>query len=87
MLPYFQILNNMAVCLLYSGNLKEAIAALESAIQMSPVQALQESLLLNLCTLYDMESSRGRLKKFALLRQISKYQADAPQQILEKLYG
>lgn len=81
------ILNNMAVCLLYGGHLKDAITVLESAISASPVQALQESLLLNLCTLYDMESSKGRLKKFALLKQISKYQADAPAQILEKLYG
>ncbi|KAF2883543.1 hypothetical protein ILUMI_22607 [Ignelater luminosus] len=81
------ILNNMAVCLLYGGHLKDAIAVLESAITVSPVQALQESLLLNLCTLYDMESSKGRLKKFALLRQIARYQADAPAQILEKLYG
>ncbi|KAK4884966.1 hypothetical protein RN001_001237 [Aquatica leii] len=81
------ILNNMAVCLLYGGHLKDAITVLESAITASPVQALQESLLLNLCTLYDMESSKGRLKKFALLKQIAKYQADAPAQILEKLYG
>ncbi|KAF5275093.1 hypothetical protein FQA39_LY07030 [Lamprigera yunnana] len=81
------ILNNMAVCLLYGGHLKDAISVLESAIAASPVQALQESLLLNLCTLYDMESSKGRLKKFSLLKQIAKYQADAPAQILEKLYG
>lgn len=77
----------MGVCLLYGGHLKEAIAVLESAVALNPVQALHESLLLNLCTLYDMESSRGRMKKFALLRQISRYQADAPTTILEKLYG
>ncbi|CAG9821275.1 unnamed protein product [Phaedon cochleariae] len=81
------ILNNMGVCLLYGGHLKEAIQVLESAITSNPVHALHESLLLNLCTLYDMESSKGRLKKFALLRQISRYQADAPATILEKLYG
>ncbi|XP_065166950.1 trafficking protein particle complex subunit 12 [Atheta coriaria] len=81
------ILNNMGVCLLYSGQLKEAIAVLESAISSNSVQGLHESLLLNLCTLYDMESSKGRMKKFALLRQISRYQADAPAAILEKLYG
>ncbi|CAH0550758.1 unnamed protein product [Brassicogethes aeneus] len=81
------ILNNMGVCLLYGGHLKEAIAVLESAISSNPVHALHESLLLNLCTLYDMESSRGRMKKWALLRQISRYQADAPTSILEKLYG
>lgn len=77
----------MGVCLLYGGRLKEAINVLESAIDLNPVQGLNESLLLNLCILYDMESSKGRMKKFALLRQISKYQADAPATILEKLYG
>ncbi|KAL3288450.1 hypothetical protein HHI36_002895 [Cryptolaemus montrouzieri] len=81
------ILNNMSVCLLYGGQLKEAISVLESAISVNPPHALHESLLLNLCTLYDMESSKGRMKKFALLRQISLYQADAPTTILEKLYG
>lgn len=81
------ILNNMGVCLLYGGHLKEAISVLESAIATNPMHALHESLILNLCTLYDMESSRGIMKKFALLRQISKYSADAPTAILEKLYG
>ncbi|XP_072376597.1 trafficking protein particle complex subunit 12 [Diabrotica undecimpunctata] len=81
------ILNNMGVCLLYGGHLKEAIQVLESALSSNPVHALNESLLLNLCTLYDMESTKGRMKKFALLRQISRYQADAPTMILEKLYG
>ncbi|CAG9766054.1 unnamed protein product [Ceutorhynchus assimilis] len=81
------ILNNMGVCLLYGGHLKEAIAVLESAIASNPMHALHESLILNLCTLYDMESSKGITKKFALLRQISKYSADAPTAILEKLYG
>lgn len=81
------ILNNMGVCLLYGGRLKEAIAVLESAIAINPPHALHESILLNLCTLYDMESSKGRKKKFALLKQISRYRADAPTTILEKLYG
>ena len=77
----------MGVCLLYGGQLKEAIAVLESAIKQNPIHGLSESVLLNLCTLYDMESSKGRRKKFALLRQLSRYQADAPTAILEKLYG
>lgn len=77
----------MGVCLLYGGHLKEAISVLESAIANNPMHALHESLILNLCTLYDMESSKGITKKFALLRQISKYSADAPTAILEKLYG
>ncbi|CAG9770994.1 unnamed protein product [Ceutorhynchus assimilis] len=81
------ILNNMSVSLFHAGQTKEAIAVLESAISSKPVGGVHESLILNLCTLYDMQSSRGIMKKFALLRQMSKYSADAPTTILEKLYG
>lgn len=81
------ILNNMGVCLLYGGRLKEAIALLENAINMNPTRGLNESLLINLCNLYDMESSNSKTKKLALLRQIARYKADAPTSVLEKLYS
>lgn len=83
-----QILNNLAVCLLHDGHMQEAISLLEAAIASEPLENLHESLVLNLCSLYDLQSSKkGIMKKFALLRQISKYSADAPTTILEKLYG
>ncbi|XP_066250459.1 trafficking protein particle complex subunit 12-like [Euwallacea similis] len=82
------ILNNLGVCMFYDGRIKEAIALLEAAIASNPVNTLHESIVLNLCSLYDLQSSKkGIMKKFALLRQISKYSADAPTTILEKLYG
>lgn len=77
----------MGVCLLYGGRLKEAIALLENAINMNPTRGLNESLLINLCNLYDMESSNSKTKKLALLRQIARYKADAPTSVLEKLYS
>ncbi|KAH1002411.1 hypothetical protein HUJ04_008499 [Dendroctonus ponderosae] len=82
------ILNNWAVCMLHDGRMQEAISVLETAIASKPLENLHESLVLNLCSLYDLQSSKkGIMKKFALLRQISKYSADAPTTILEKLYG
>merc|ERR1711912_210572 len=50
--------NNMAVCSLYMGKLKEALATLERLIHTDPSRFLQEGLLFNLCTLYELESSR-----------------------------
>lgn len=72
----------------YDGRIKEAISLLEAAIASNPVKTLHESIILNLCSLYDLQcSKKGIMKKFALLRQISKFSADAPTTILEKLYG
>lgn len=66
----------MAVCLLYSGKLKEAIAVMENAVNSNPSRGLSESLLLNLCTLYELESSDTMTKKMSLLRQLCRYKSD-----------
>lgn len=66
----------MGVCLLYSGKVKDAIALLEKAIASDPAKGLNESLLLNLCTLYELESSHSKSKKIALLRQINNLKFD-----------
>lgn len=70
------ILNNMGVCLLYSGKLKEAISMFERAIAANTQRSLNESILLNLCTLYELESSNDVSKKLALLKQINRHKAD-----------
>lgn len=70
------VLNNMGVCLLYSGKLKDAISMFEQAIAANTEKSLNESILLNLCTLYELESSKDVSKKLALLKQINRHKAD-----------
>ncbi|CAB0017246.1 unnamed protein product [Nesidiocoris tenuis] len=69
------VLNNMAVCLFYSGQLKKALEILTSTIQANPSLALHEALLLNLCNLYELESSHVKHKEM-LLKQVAKYRGD-----------
>lgn len=71
-----QLLNNMGVSRLYSGKLKEAIILFETAVNSNPQRGLNESLLLNLSTLYELESSNDVGKKLALLKQINRHKAD-----------
>ncbi|XP_055595823.1 trafficking protein particle complex subunit 12 [Uranotaenia lowii] len=70
------VYNNMGVCLLYSGKLKEAIKVFEGAVQRNPKTALNESLLINLSTLYELESNNSKDKKVALLKMVNKHRAD-----------
>ncbi|KFM80029.1 Trafficking protein particle complex subunit 12, partial [Stegodyphus mimosarum] len=50
--------NNMAVCLLYMGRLKESLNLLEKTIRSSSSSCLHDGILFNICTLYELESSR-----------------------------
>ncbi|KAG4079376.1 hypothetical protein HA402_008068 [Bradysia odoriphaga] len=74
--PNTMLLNNMGVCKLYSGKLKDAIALFERAVISNPQKGLNESLLLNLSTLYELESSNDVIKKLALLKQINRHKND-----------
>lgn len=86
------VLNNMAVCLFYTGKLKKALETLTSTIQTNPSLSLHEGLLLNICTLFELESSHVSQKE-ALLKQVAKYKGDGinisclklqPQMVLNK---
>jgi len=67
----------MAVCSLYLGKLKGALQALETLVYANPRRNLQEPIVLNLCTLYELESSKAVQKKHRLLDLISQHKGNA----------
>ncbi|KAM8952692.1 trafficking protein particle complex subunit 12 [Pelodytes ibericus] len=69
--------NNAAVCLLYLGKLKESLRHLEGLVQQDPKHYLHESVLFNLTTMYELESSRSMQKKQALLEAVAVKEGDS----------
>uniref|UniRef100_A0A8C3WAU5 Trafficking protein particle complex subunit 12 n=1 Tax=Catagonus wagneri TaxID=51154 RepID=A0A8C3WAU5_9CETA len=68
--------NNAAVCLLYLGKLKDSLRQLEAMAQQDPRHCLHESVLFNLATMYELESSRSLQKKQALLEAVASKEGD-----------
>ena len=66
----------MAVCYLYMGKLHEALSTLENLVHGNPQLHLQEGLLFNLSTLYELQSSRAMHKKQALLALVNKHKGN-----------
>ena len=84
--------NNIAVCLLYVGKLKEGLSRLETSITQDPTNIQVKSSddvyvvnhiifkanpILNLCTLYELESSYAMQKKIGMLGLVSQYCRDS----------
>lgn len=71
-------MNNMAFCLFYSGNLSGAISLIESHISKNnrSKNMVNESLVFNLCTLYELESAKSMNKKLNLLLDLNLYTGD-----------
>ncbi|XP_003215534.3 trafficking protein particle complex subunit 12 isoform X2 [Anolis carolinensis] len=69
--------NNAAVCLLYLGKLKDSLRQLEGMVQQDPKNYLHESVLFNLTTMYELESSRSMQKKQALLEAVAVKEGDS----------
>ncbi|XP_041827450.1 trafficking protein particle complex subunit 12 [Melanotaenia boesemani] len=69
--------NNAAVCLLYLGRLKESLGQLEGLVQQDPALYLHESVLFNLTTMYELESSRSTQKKQTLLEAVACREGDS----------
>jgi len=68
--------NNMAVCLLYLGRLGRALQSLETLVYTDPQRNIQETTILNLCTLYELESSEALRKKQKLLSLIGQHRGN-----------
>ncbi|XP_012376073.3 trafficking protein particle complex subunit 12 isoform X1 [Dasypus novemcinctus] len=70
-------INNAAVCLLYLGKLKDSLRQLEAMVQQDPRHYLHESVLFNLTTMYELESSRSMQKKQSLLEAVAGKEGDS----------
>ncbi|GAQ88369.1 hypothetical protein KFL_004220080 [Klebsormidium nitens] len=68
--------NNKALCLMYSRDLVGAIAVLERTLREHPLQALNETLVLNLASMYELASSNAAELKRTLSAWISKIAPD-----------
>lgn len=51
-----ECLNNLSLCLLYSGNMRRAVHELEGLVRDDPTLYLTEGMAFNLCTLYELGS-------------------------------
>ena len=71
----YMLVNNVAVCLVYLGRVKDALSLMETTVKQNTPQLLQENVILNLSTIYELENSDGS-KKNTLLKLISEYKGD-----------
>lgn len=56
--------NNKALCLLYSRDLSDSIKQLEGTLERVPTAALNETLVVNLCSMYELAYvEHGDIKK------------------------
>jgi len=68
-----ECLNNMSLCLLYSGHMRSAVQELEGLIREDPCRYLTEGVAFNLCTLYELGSDGEECtKKKKLLQRVAK---------------
>ena len=68
--------NNAAVSLLFQGRLKEALKLLEDLVFKDPEKNLQPGILFNICTMYELKTSRHMQKKQSLLDLIAQHRGD-----------
>ncbi|XP_050734491.1 trafficking protein particle complex subunit 12-like isoform X4 [Eriocheir sinensis] len=71
------VINNYGVCLMYTGRVSEAITLVEGAVFSQPDRFLHEAIVLNLATMYELESSNAHQKKLKLLSLIAQHKGDS----------
>lgn len=62
---------------MYTGRVSEAIKLMEGAIISQPERFLHEALVLNLATMYELESSNAHQRKLKLLSSIAQHKGDS----------
>ena len=72
--------NNYAICALYLRRIKVSIEKLENLIKENPIVHLTDSIVFNLCTLYDLSCSpdMSSMRKMVLQKLSIKYHVDDP---------
>lgn len=75
-LSHTQAKNNAAVSMLYNGQLKAGVLLLEELIHSDPAKYLQDTIVTNLCTLYELETSAAIAKKQNLLFMANQYKGN-----------
>lgn len=72
------VVNNMAICALYCCDVKKAVLCLEKIIQQDPERHLQNFVVFNLCTLYDLacENTTSTRRKKILREVAERYELD-----------
>uniref|UniRef100_A0A7S0N806 Uncharacterized protein n=1 Tax=Pyramimonas obovata TaxID=1411642 RepID=A0A7S0N806_9CHLO len=68
--------NNIALCLMYQRDLMGATRYLEETLQSDPAKYMDETLVLNLCSMYDLAWVSGTESKRKLSSWISKIAPD-----------
>ena len=69
--------NNKAICLLYKCDMTGATNILEEIIRRDPERNLHETIVFNLCTLYDLKSDNSTEKKKSIMSLVGKFGADS----------
>mmetsp|Transcript_8425 Transcript_8425/g.11629 ORF Transcript_8425/g.11629 Transcript_8425/m.11629 type:complete len:459 (-) Transcript_8425:20-1396(-) len=69
--------NNKAICLLYTCDLARAVSTLEELIFKDPENNISETVIFNLCTLYDLKSDNSQEKKKNIMSLAAKFASDS----------
>lgn len=69
-------MNNVAVMMIYVGKLREALDVLQCLVKTAPRQNLQDGVVFNLATLYELETSKALDKKKEVLNLVALHKGD-----------
>jgi trafficking protein particle complex subunit 12 len=68
--------NNKALCYLYAGDVSKAIDILEEILFSDPSTTLQENIVYNLCTMYDLATDKSFDKRKKILQLVRTHAPD-----------